>query len=119
MRAWASYGATKSDTGTAHCFSAADSLLFPHMKIVLDQDACIGAASCVVIAAKTYALNEEGKVFLVNESATYHKRNAAGEVIESESTSGMDLREIIIEGARSCPVLAIKLFEDDGTEIEL
>lgn len=89
------------------------------MKIVLDQDACIGAASCVVIAAKTYALNGDGKVFLLNESETYCKRNDAGEVIESEVTSGMDLRETIIEGARSCPVLAIKVFEDDGTEIAL
>jgi ferredoxin len=89
------------------------------MKIVVDQDACIGAASCVIIAAKTFALNQEGKVFILNESQTYTKRNEAGESIESETTSGMDLRETIIESAKSCPVFAIKLFEDDGTEIVL
>ncbi len=89
------------------------------MKIVVDQELCIGAASCVVIAAKTFALNQEGKVYILNESETYVRRNAAGEPIESEGTSGMDLREIIVEGAKSCPVFAIKLYEDDGTEIVL
>lgn len=89
------------------------------MKIVVDQELCIGAASCVVIAAKTFALNQEGKVYILNESATYVRRNAAGEPIESEGTSGMDLRDIIVEGAKSCPVFAIKLYEDDGTEIQL
>ncbi len=89
------------------------------MKILVDQELCIGAASCVVIAAKTFALNQEGKVFILNESKTYVRRNAAGEPIESEGTSGMDLRDIIVEGAKSCPVFAIKLFEDDGTEIAL
>jgi ferredoxin len=42
-----------------------------------------------------------------------------GTVVESEATEDMDARESIIEGARSCPVMAIKLFEDDGTEILL
>lgn len=87
------------------------------MKILVDQDACIGAASCVALAAKTFGLNQEGKVYILNEGEMYVKRNSEGEPIESEATSGMDLRDTIIEGARSCPVFAIKLFEDDGTEI--
>jgi ferredoxin len=88
------------------------------MKIVVDQDACIGAASCVAIAAKTFALNAEGKVYILNESSDAEK-SSADEPVSSSSSEAMDPRDMIIEAARSCPVLAIKLFEDDGTEIVL
>jgi ferredoxin len=89
------------------------------MKIVVDQELCIGAASCVAIAAQTFGLNQEGKVYVLNEDAVYAKKGAMGDVVESEATAMMDARDIIIEAARSCPVFAIKLFEDDGSEIVL
>lgn len=89
------------------------------MRIIVEQDTCIGAASCVAIAAKTFGLNMEGKVYILNESATYAKKARNGDVVETEMTSGMDLRETIIEAAKSCPVFAIKLFDDDGREISL
>lgn len=89
------------------------------MKIVVDRDLCIGAATCVVLAGKTFALDEEGKVYILNEDAAQSKKGDTGTVVESIQTDEMDVRDTIIEGARSCPVLAIKLFEDDGTEIAL
>ncbi|MBP9869278.1 ferredoxin [Patescibacteria group bacterium] len=88
------------------------------MKIVVDQDACIGAASCVVIGAKTFGLNADGKAYILNE-APDAENGSAGDVISSSSTDTMDTRDVIIEAARSCPVFAIKLYEDDGTEIPL
>ncbi|MFZ2804625.1 MAG: ferredoxin [Patescibacteria group bacterium] len=88
------------------------------MKIVVDQDACIGAASCVAIAAKTFALNQEGKVYILNEAPGAEK-GTADDVVSSNAMDSMDVRDMIIEAARSCPTLAIKLFEDDGTEIIL
>jgi len=89
------------------------------MKIVVDQDACIGAASCVAIAAKTFALDQEGKAYILNEAPDAERQTENNEVIVSQATEGMDVREMIIEAARSCPTLAIKLYEDDGTEIVL
>lgn len=89
------------------------------MKIVVDQDVCIGAASCVAIAGKTFALNQEGKVYILNESPAAERSAATNEVVGSGETEAMDPRDIIIEAARSCPVQAIKLYEDDGTEIVL
>lgn len=88
------------------------------MKIIVDQDACIGAASCAIIAMKTFGLNSEGKAYILNEGPDA-KKGSANDVIESVMTDAMDSRETIIEGARSCPVFAIKLYEDDGTEISL
>ena len=89
------------------------------MRIIVDQDTCIGAASCVALAAKTFGLNQDGKVFILNENPELAKRNEAGECIESASTEEMDIRETLLEGARSCPVQAIRVFEDSGEEIIL
>jgi ferredoxin len=89
------------------------------MRIEVDRDLCIGAASCVVLAGKTFALDEEGKVFILNEDKEASTIGPTDTVVTSAQTDGMDERDTIIEAARSCPVLAIKLFEDDGTEIAL
>lgn len=80
------------------------------MKIIVDQDVCIGAASCVALAAKTFGLNSDGKVFILNEQE---------QAVTAQTTDAMDVRETIIEAARSCPVVAITLFEDSGEEIIL
>lgn len=89
------------------------------MRILVDQDRCIGAASCVALAAKTFGLNQEGKVYILNEGQSKIRCAENGEVIEASSTAEMDIREVILDGARSCPVQAIRLFEDSGEEIML
>jgi len=89
------------------------------MRITVDQEICIGAASCVLLAPKTFGLNGEGKVFVLNEDALDSKKGEMSDVTESIVTVNMDERETILDAARSCPVFAIKVFEDDGTEIAL
>ncbi len=89
------------------------------MKIEVDRELCIGAATCVALAAKTFGLDEEGKAYILNEDPETAVKSDYGTVVESNKTDAMDVREAIIEGARSCPVFAIKLYEDDGTEIPL
>jgi ferredoxin len=69
------------------------------MKIIVDREKCIGAAACVAIATETFGLDQEGKVF----------------VLEGDH----DARGAILDAARSCPVGAITLTEDDGKEIAL
>lgn len=51
------------------------------------RDICIGAASCVAIAADTFQLDEENKVYMLE--------------------SDWDEDEIILAAAQSCPVFAI------------
>lgn len=67
------------------------------MKIKVDRNLCIGAGSCTVIAPETFELDGELKAVVKN-------------------SEGND-RETIIDAAKSCPVLAIILEEDDGTQI--
>ena len=66
------------------------------MKIRVDRNLCIGAGSCTVIAPETFELDSELKAVVKN-------------------SSGND-RDTIIDAAKSCPVLAIILEEDDGKQ---
>ncbi|HWQ99754.1 MAG TPA: ferredoxin [Candidatus Methylomirabilis sp.] len=89
------------------------------MKIVVDQNTCIGAASCVAIAEKTFGLNREGKVYILNEAATASETGSLGDAVSSAATPAMNARDTIIAAAQSCPTKAITLYEDDGTEVPL
>jgi len=66
-------------------------------RIEVDRDACISAGSCVAIAAKTFQLDDEGKVKLINPKG--------------------DDDQTILEAAKSCPVEAIKLYNESGGQI--
>ncbi len=58
-------------------------------KITIDRNLCIGAASCVALAMKTFELDEENKAVIVDE--------------------GGDDAETIKLAAESCPTKAIIL----------
>lgn len=58
-------------------------------RIKIDRNLCIGAASCVALAMKTFALDEENKA----------------EVVDQEG----DLPETVKLAAESCPTKAIIL----------
>ena len=66
-------------------------------KIVIDRDLCIGAGTCVALAPNTYKLDEEGKAIVL-------------------SING-DVDKDIIDGAMSCPTLAIKVYDTEGNQI--
>lgn len=83
------------------------------MKIVVDRQACISAATCVLLAAKTFVLDEEGKSEVINRRGA----EKTAEFSCAWSTSDQDAQEVIIDAALACPVKAIQIFEDDGTPI--
>lgn len=66
-------------------------------KVVVDRDACIGAASCVAIAPDVFDLDEDGKAYV-------------------KTIKGTD-GDTILEAAKSCPVDAIKVYDDGGNQI--
>jgi ferredoxin len=66
-------------------------------KIVVDRDLCIGAASCVAIAGKTFALDGENKAI----------------ILEGEG----DLPETVLMAAQSCPTKAIILTDEEGKQV--
>lgn len=67
------------------------------MKIKADRNKCISAGTCVAIAPDVFELDEEGKVRIKNPQ-------------------GAD-DQTILDAAKSCPVLAIEIFDDNGKQI--
>lgn len=61
--------------------------------IEYDVNKCIGAASCAAIAPLTFFMNEENKAQI------------------RDDVEDFDEDEVIMAGAQSCPVFAIKIIE--------
>lgn len=66
-------------------------------KIEIDKEACIGAASCVVVAPGVFQLDADNKAYVVDPDTA------------DEDT--------ILLAAQSCPTLAIRLYDEDGNKI--
>lgn len=66
-------------------------------KIEVDRELCIGAGTCVVLAGKTFDLDDEAKVIIIDPKG--------------------NLDEEIIDAAISCPVFAIKVYDEKGNLI--
>jgi ferredoxin len=83
-----------------------------NIRIVVDPDLCIGAASCVTIAPDTFVMNVENKAEVLDHGmvpdAPAYERTM--EVTQEELDN-------IILGAQSCPTLAITIFDDTGVQL--
>lgn len=64
----------------------------------IDRSLCIGAATCVAIAPKAWALDDEAKAIILD-------------------TSDQESDESLTEAAKSCPVMAIIITDQDGKQI--
>ena len=62
-------------------------------KIIINRDACIGAATCFAIAPKVFHIDNENKAVIGDE------RGADGKTI--------------LEAAQSCPVFAITIIDGE------
>lgn len=66
-------------------------------KIVVDRNLCIGAASCVAVAPGVFELDSENKAVAYN--------------VEGADT------ETILLAAKSCPTMAISVFDSEGNQL--
>lgn len=66
-------------------------------KVIVDRDACIGAASCVAVAGRTYYMDDENKAVVIEPWG--------------------DDDETVLLSAQACPTLAIRLIDDEGNQI--
>ncbi len=64
----------------------------------IDQDLCIGAATCVAIAPKAWALDDQAKAIILD-------------------TADQESDETLIEAAKGCPVMAIIITDENGKQI--
>lgn len=64
----------------------------------IDRDLCIGAATCVALAPKAWALDDEAKAIILDTSTE-----------ESDQT--------LMDAAKSCPVMAIFITDENGKQV--
>ena len=67
------------------------------MKIEVDRELCISVASCIAVAPNTFELDDQGIAIIKNPTG--------------------DDEKTILQAAQSCPVNAIRLFDDAGNQI--
>lgn len=67
-------------------------------KVTVDRDLCIGAATCIALAVKTFNLDGEAKAIILD-------------------SADEDTIETIIEAAKSCPTSAIIIEDEKGNRI--
>lgn len=84
----------------------------PKIRVLVDEDLCIGAASCVTIAPETFQLNAENKAYVYD-----HGQEPEGSKYERWLEVTDDEKENIILAAQSCPTLAILIFDEAGKQL--
>ena len=82
------------------------------LKIKVDPDLCIGAASCVTIAPETFQLNEENKAYVLD-----HGTEPTGRTYERIVEVNESEKENIMLGAQSCPTLAVFIYDESGKQL--
>ena len=68
------------------------------LKVTVDRNLCIGAASCIAVAPKMFALDGEAKAIFL-------------------PTSAEETFQSVVDAAKSCPVAAIFIEDEQGTKI--
>ncbi len=68
------------------------------LKITIDRDLCIGAATCLAIAPEVFVLDNEAKAIILTTA---------------DSTDDAT----ILDAARGCPTSAISLEDKDGQKV--
>jgi len=68
------------------------------LKVKVDRDLCIGAATCVAVAPMTYVMDSEAKAIIL--------KTAVG-----------DAPDTVIEAAKACPVAAIIIEDETGKRV--
>ncbi len=80
------------------------------MRVRVDRDLCISAASCVAFLPEVFDLDEEGKAIM---------KRVLGDPT-SDWTDFKDLpaeAQLIIDAAKTCPTSAIIIEDDNGQQI--
>jgi ferredoxin len=64
----------------------------------IDQNLCIGAATCVAIAPQAWALDDNAKAIILD-------------------TAEKETDEMLLEAAKGCPVMAIFITDETGKQV--
>jgi ferredoxin len=80
------------------------------MRVKVDRDLCIGAASCIALLPEVFELDEEGKAVI--KSLKGAKTSAWTDIKDLPKELQM-----VLEAARACPTNAIIIEDDEGKQL--
>ena len=80
------------------------------MRVRVDRELCIGAASCIALLPEVFELDEEGKAVIKRLKGDKNSEWADAKELSVEA-------KMVLEAARSCPTNAIIVEDDDGKQI--
>lgn len=64
----------------------------------IDRNLCIGAATCIALAPKAWALDDEAKAIILD-------------------TADQETDQALLEAAKGCPVMAIIITDENGKQV--
>ena len=80
------------------------------MRVKVDRDLCIGAASCIALLPEVFELDEEAKAVIKRLTGDKNSDWAEGKELSADA-------KMVLEAARSCPTNAIIIEGDDGKQL--
>lgn len=81
------------------------------IKVRVDRDICIGAASCTIVSPSTFKIDNENKAVIIDPQDPAKMHN------ELELEVDDAKKQEIVDAARSCPVAAIFVHDENGNQI--
>lgn len=82
------------------------------IKIIIDPELCIGAASCVTVSPDFFQLNSDNKAYPLDRGVSEGDHQ-----YERELEVDDELKEQILLAAQSCPTLAISIFDESDNKL--
>lgn len=81
------------------------------IKVRVDRVMCIGAASCTIVSPSVFKIDSENKAVIIDPT------NPAQTQAELEMEVDEAKKQEIIDAARSCPVAAIFVHDENGNQL--
>lgn len=83
------------------------------VRLYVDRDLCIGAASCVVVYPQVFEMDDENKAVMLLKDG--------GKTSEMTNVTALNVEELdddmLLMAAQSCPTLAVFLYDGEGNQI--
>ena len=80
------------------------------LTVRVDENLCIGAASCMVVAGDFFLLNDDGKAEVVENGKMKGYEYTLSNLTDAQI-------ENILQGAKSCPTKAIFIHDEKGNQL--
>ena len=84
----------------------------PKIKVKVDKDLCIGAASCVTVAEQYFEMNSENKAAVKDPALPMDP-----DIFERIMEVTEEQKELLVLAAKSCPTLAIFIYDESGNQL--